>query len=235
MNKFLNIFNKGVRDIIFGTQDGLVSTLGVLTGIAQGTQNRDIVILSGFVIVIVESLSMAAGSYLSSKSHRQYQEHLLSKEKDEIENNIEHEEEEILEMYKSRGYKDEEIEIIKKRLLSDRDLLLEDMAHKELGIVPKKFENPGANATFMGFSYLVGGSFPVVPYLILDTLPMAMIFSFLATATALFGMGGLKGYVYKVGWIKSGLEMLLVAGSATVVGYMVGYLLNHLDTINKFW
>jgi predicted membrane protein (TIGR00267 family) len=59
---------ESIREIIFGLEDSLVSTLGTLTGIAIGTRNAYIVILSGLVVVITEVLSMAAGSYLSSKS-----------------------------------------------------------------------------------------------------------------------------------------------------------------------
>jgi len=59
---------KSIREIIFGLEDGLVSTLGTLTGVAVGTQNASVVILSGLVLVAVEATSMAAGSYLSSKT-----------------------------------------------------------------------------------------------------------------------------------------------------------------------
>ncbi len=57
-----------IREIVFGLEDGLVSTLGALTGIAAGTGSTFVVILSGVVLVIVEALSMGAGSYLSEKS-----------------------------------------------------------------------------------------------------------------------------------------------------------------------
>lgn len=57
-----------IREIIFGLEDSIVSTLGVVVGIAAGTDSRYIVILSALVVVIVESLSMAAGTYLSNKS-----------------------------------------------------------------------------------------------------------------------------------------------------------------------
>jgi predicted membrane protein (TIGR00267 family) len=56
------------REIIFGLEDGIVSTLGVVVGIAAGTDNRYLVILTALVLIIVESLSMAAGTYLSDKS-----------------------------------------------------------------------------------------------------------------------------------------------------------------------
>lgn len=57
-----------MREIIFGLEDSLVSTLGAITGIAVGAQSTYIVIMSGLVLIAAESTSMAAGSYLSSKS-----------------------------------------------------------------------------------------------------------------------------------------------------------------------
>lgn len=58
-----------LREVIFGLEDGTVSTLGVIIGIAAGTNNRYLVILSGLVVIFVESLSMAAGTFLSNKSN----------------------------------------------------------------------------------------------------------------------------------------------------------------------
>ena len=59
-----------IREIVFGAEDSLVSTLGAVTGMAVGTQSTFLVILSGVILIAVESTSMAAGSYLSSKSAR---------------------------------------------------------------------------------------------------------------------------------------------------------------------
>ena len=210
-----------LRDAVFGTQDGLISTLGALTGIAAGTQNRDTVVIAGFVIIVVESLSMAAGSYLSSKSQREYLERLLREEQEEIARDPEGERQEIWEMYRARGYADPEIEIIARRLLSDPKLLLEDMAHKELGISPESFEEPLSNAFVMGTAYVLGGLVPVIPYL---TLPVhaAMPVSITATLISLFLFGGLKGRIVKQSWWRSGLEMLGVAGVAALAGFFIG-------------
>lgn len=57
-----------VREIVFGLEDSLVSTSGVVVGIAAGTDNRYLVILSAIIVIVVESLSMAAGTFLSNKS-----------------------------------------------------------------------------------------------------------------------------------------------------------------------
>ncbi|MEK7665507.1 MAG: VIT1/CCC1 transporter family protein [Patescibacteria group bacterium] len=60
-----------LREIIFGFEDSLVSTLGTITGVAVGSGNSDFVILTGSVLVAVEAISMAAGSYLSSKTEEE--------------------------------------------------------------------------------------------------------------------------------------------------------------------
>ncbi len=220
-----NILRRRLRDAVFGVQDGLVSTLGALTGIAEGTESRVTVIISGIVIITVESLSMAAGSYLSSKSQRQYLQRLLREEAETIARDPEGERREIWAMYRERGYRDEEIEMIANRLLSDKDLLLEDMAHKELGISAAQMEHPAGNALVMGIAYVVGGLVPVLPYLALS-IDAAVPVSILGTFSTLFLFGGLKGRLTRQRWWRSGLEMVAIAGLAAVAGYGVGRLAN---------
>lgn len=67
----LDIHEDYLRSIIFGFQDSLVSTTGVVAGVAAGTSNKELVILAGLVTVAVESLSMGAGQYMSEKSVHQ--------------------------------------------------------------------------------------------------------------------------------------------------------------------
>lgn len=215
-----------LREAVFGIQDGLISTVGALTGIAAGTQNRDAVVVAGFVIIVVESLSMAAGSYLSSKAQREYLERLLKEEEQEIAEHPDSERAELYDMYRARGYTDAEIDIIAKRLMSNPRLLLEDMAHKELGISTESLEEPLSNALVMGTAYVIGGAVPVLFYLLLP-LSTAMPVSVAGTLTALFLFGGLKGRIVKQSWWRSGLEMLIVAGLAALAGYLIGRMVDH--------
>lgn len=57
---------------IFGINDALVSTTGVIVGISAGTGNKQIIIMAGIVTILVEALSMGSGQYLSAKSAGQY-------------------------------------------------------------------------------------------------------------------------------------------------------------------
>jgi len=71
-----------IREIVFGLEDSLVSTLGAIIGIAVGSQSRFVVILSGLVILAAEATSMSAGSYLSSKSATDTEKQLHSSSKE---------------------------------------------------------------------------------------------------------------------------------------------------------
>ena len=56
------------RSVLFGIEDGLVSTTGVIVGISTGTGDQRVIILAGIVAVIVEAMSMGAGEMLSEKT-----------------------------------------------------------------------------------------------------------------------------------------------------------------------
>lgn len=70
-NVFKNIHEDYLRSIIFGFQDSLVSTTGVIAGVSAGTNDKALVILASIVTITVESLSMGTGQYMSEKSVHQ--------------------------------------------------------------------------------------------------------------------------------------------------------------------
>lgn len=69
--KKLEIHEDYLRSIVFGFQDALVSTTGVIAGVAAGTANKEVVMLAGIVTVLVEALSMGVGQYMSEKTVHQ--------------------------------------------------------------------------------------------------------------------------------------------------------------------
>lgn len=60
------------RNFIFGVEDSLVSTVGLLSGVAIANVNKETILLTGVVLIFVEAFSMAAGSFLSEKSAQEY-------------------------------------------------------------------------------------------------------------------------------------------------------------------
>src|SRR3970282_153041 len=60
-----------IREFVFGIQDGLISTVGLLAGIQGATENNLVVIIAGLTAMFSGAISMAAGSYLSSNAQKE--------------------------------------------------------------------------------------------------------------------------------------------------------------------
>ncbi len=210
-----------IREVVFGMEDGMVSTLGAITGIAAGTQDHFTVVLSGFVIISVESISMAVGSYLSSKSERSIDERKLKEEAEELVRYPKEEKEELVEMYVADGWDKTLAKEMAEAASKNKELFLKEMAYRELKIIPDKMEEPLKNALAMGFSYIGGGSIPLIPYLWLPLGTAAMV-SIVCTLAALFLLGVATTKFSKRSWWKAGLEMFLLASAAAGIGFLVG-------------
>src|SRR5215469_1295181 len=72
---------RSVREIVFGVQDGILTTLGIITGVGVAEGDRSAVFISGFLAVLAGSLSMAVGEYLGGKSEREVVQATIAMEK----------------------------------------------------------------------------------------------------------------------------------------------------------
>ncbi len=62
-----------IRNLVFGVEDGLVSTVGFISGVAMAGMEKPQLILSGLVLIFVEAFSMGVGSFLSESSTEEYE------------------------------------------------------------------------------------------------------------------------------------------------------------------
>lgn len=214
-----------LREVVFGMEDGMVSTMGAITGIAIGTSDRFVIILAGFVIVSVESVSMAVGSYLSNKSEQAMDMRILEEEKEEIEQYPHEEKQELIDMYVRDGWPQKLSTEMAEEASKNKELMLKEMAYRELNVHPDSNENPRKNAFYMGISYILGGSIPIIPYLIFP-LAIGIVSSVSITLVGLFILGAVTTKFTKRNWLKSGMEMLILASIAAAIGFAIAKLAN---------
>lgn len=218
-------FSRVLREIIFGLEDGMVSTLGAVTGIAIGTQSHFAVVVSASVIVAVESMSMGVGSYLSNKSEREIDERKLVEEEEEIENFPSEEKKELSTMFTRDGWPAQLAHRMADAASKNQKLFLREMAYRELHLIPGDFTIPLRSAMAMYFSYILGGLIPVFAYIFLP-IGEAMAVSIFITLLGLFILGTLTTKFTKRVWWRAGLEMLLLGGIALVIGFFIGNIAN---------
>ena len=109
----------------------------------------------------------------------------------------------------------------------NEQLMLKEMAYRELNISSNEMESPLRNGLVIGASYIFGGAIPLAPYLFLD-VPSAIPVSIGVTLLGLFTLGVSTTKFSKRSWWKAGLEMLGLASAAALVGYAVGQAMNSI-------
>jgi len=214
-----------LRDAVFGVNDGLVSMLGIVAGITASRLDHRHVIITALVAVIAATVSMALGSYISTRSENDFNASEVERERREIEEMPEHEMEEIEEIYAGYGFSPEEIAIFQRRFAQNHDLWLEFMLRDELGILRESQDNPWKNAGVMALAVMLGSVPPVLPYLIMSSSRSALELAFVLSGLAAFLLGVMKSLVAKGSWWGSGLQFLVVAGVAAAIGIGAGDLL----------
>jgi len=226
-----------VRDFVFGMEDGLVSNLGLVLGVAAGGGGASTIVLAGAASMFAGAFSMSAGSYLSSKSQREVYEHEMEEVKEELEKNPRKCYQDMRSLLVGEGLGKKEIDLLFKKSSKYKHskIVCDYMVQKKVGISKNKLEVPLKNASAMFFSFLLGSSFPLFPFLVskfnLLTLFQAGIIASVLTIAALFGVGLAKtsytNYT-SLNKIKSGLEVVLIGLGAGVIGYFVGWIVGHL-------
>jgi VIT1/CCC1 family predicted Fe2+/Mn2+ transporter len=218
---------ESIRNVIYGVNDGLTATLGVLAGVGGATVDPHVVLVGGLAAMTASGVSMAGGAYLATKSQREIYEDQLAREAAEIEAMPDLERLELKGIYQSKGLTAEEAETIVSRITKDKTIWLETQAREELGLDAGQFENPVREAVVAGISTLFGGLVPVVGYLIGRTVAgprplVALVITALICVGCLFGMGSARSFFTGKSAFRSGLEMMFVGSVVAVITYAVG-------------
>jgi len=212
-----------LRATIFGVNDGLVSNLALVMGVAGANAEPRFILLAGIAGLLAGAFSMAAGEWISMQSQRELFERQIALERAELAAIPEDEELELGLIYRRKGFSDEESAAIAHRLMADPDAALDTLVREELGLDPDQLGSPWGAATGSFLAFSAGALLPVLPYLVLrETL--AFWLSLGLSLAALFVVGaGVSLLTGKSVWL-SGLRQSLIGGAAAAVTYAVGAL-----------
>lgn len=214
-----------IREAIFGAQDGLVSTLAVVSTVAGASSDRFAILVAGIATGLAGIFSMAAGEYMSSKSQREIFAAQIAGEREEVLERPGEAEAEMAYMLEEDGLPRDEAYAMARTLAGHPDVLLKTMVEKELGLTGEHAEgSPAQGAWVMGASFGVGAAVPVIPHLLLPQ-DVAIWGSVVATGAVLFAIGVLKSRWTRRGWLISGSEILLLGAFAGIAGFFFGNLL----------
>ena len=212
-----------IREVVFGAQDGLVSTFAVVAGLAAAGVGNLVVLLGGAVSAMAGVLSMSIGTFLASRAQRQLYETELARERGEIRDHPGEEIAELIAALHGRGMSRPDAAEVARRIARHPDILLSALAIFELGLAPQRLGTPVRDALVMAVAFGVAAAVPLVPFVFGPALP-ALALSAVLTLAALFLVGVLKARVAGVSPLRSGLEVAMLAAASGLVSFGLGRL-----------
>ena len=214
-----------VREAIFGAQDGLVSTLAVVSTVSGATDSRLTVLIAGIATALAGIFSMAAGEFLSSKSQREISLARIAEEREKVAGRRGEVQAELAYMLGEDGLPETDAAQVAAAIARHPEVLLNSKVEKAFGIaVEEAHGSPLQGAVVMGIAFGLGALAPILPYLLLP-LGVAVYVSVIATAGVLFAIGVVKTRWTHASPLWSGLEILLIGAFAGIVGYFFGSIL----------
>ena len=213
--------SSNLRAAVFGMNDGLISNMGLILGMAGANTNYHIIVLAGVSGLLAGACSMGAGEYISVRSQREVFEYQIAIEEQEIKEYPEEEMEELSLIYQARGVPEGEANKLARLMIENPETGLNTLAREELGINPDDLVSPIGAMLFSFFSFAIGALIPLIPFLMSNTR-WTLLLSVGITGVSLFGIGTILSLFTNRNPILLGTRMLLISTIAFVITYFIG-------------
>ena len=214
-----------LREVVFGAQDGIISTVALTTSVAIAVGTTSTVLVAGLAAAAAGTISMAAGAYLGSRAEEDVREATIAREVRELDEKPAEELAELIIIFQREGNTYDEAVHLANQIADNRTLWLNTLLEKKLGISPDFGGNPLKDAGVMGLSFGASAILPIIPFLFLGVSPAAIGWSVGLSLAGLFALGLVKGRLVRKSPILQGLEILGIGAASAVLGYGLGELL----------
>jgi vacuolar iron transporter family protein len=214
----------GLRAAVLGANDGIVSTAGIVIGVAGATLEPFTILAAGIAGLTAGALSMAVGEYVSVSAQRDSEKALLDKERRELREMPEEELAELAGLYQAKGL-DPGLALEVATQLHAHDALAAH-AETELGIDPDQLTNPWVAAVSSAVSFTIGSILPLVAIILAPT-DLKIVVTVAAVALALIITGYLSARAGGTPILRAILRNLAGGLLAMAVTYWIGRLVGH--------
>jgi VIT1/CCC1 family predicted Fe2+/Mn2+ transporter len=214
-----------LRAAVLGANDGLVSNLSLVMGVAGAALSETSILVTGLAGLLAGAGSMAMGEWLSVQSSRELHQRQIAVEEEELAANPEEEQAELALIYQAKGLPPDQAEALAARLVAEPATALDTLAREELGVDPEELGGSAWEAAWTSFIlFAVGAVIPVAPFALWSGAA-AVAASLVVSGLALFGIGaGITLLTGRSVW-ASGLRQLGIGLGAALLTFGVGRLI----------
>jgi len=214
-----------LRAAVLGANDGLVSILSLVMGVAGATNSNSAVLIAALAGLLAGAGSMALGEWLSVQSSRELYENQIKIEAEEIAASPEEEQEELALIYQSKGMPEDRARELASHMMADKGSILDTLAREELGIDPEELGGSAFEAAFTSFFlFAIGAIFPIFPFLFWSG-SLAIYLSLAVSGVGLFIIGAAITLMTGRSILFSGSRQVLVGLAAAILTFGIGRLI----------
>jgi VIT1/CCC1 family predicted Fe2+/Mn2+ transporter len=217
-----------IREIVFGMQDGVLTTAGVLAGLSGAVSNHSQVVLAALASTAAGALSMGAGAYLGGNAESEILQSELERARDEIRRQPYIAQEALLDQLEKEGLSRDAGYRVVRLLSTSTRTLIQTAEEKVFGLTGSMLGNAAMEGLLMGVAFLIGALIPLIPYILIATTRTALIAALGTTAVTLFSVGFFQGWMARRTRLTSGLRFLAIAMGAAAAGYLIGLAISPL-------
>src|SRR5581483_3243950 len=182
-----------IREIVFGMQDGVLTTAGVLAGLSGAVSSHSQVLLAALASTAAGALSMGAGAYLGTHAETEVLKSELARARAEIEQQPYVVQEALLDQLEKEGLSREAGYRVVRLLSSSPQTLMSTAEEKVFGLAGGMLGNAALDGLVMGIAFVGGALIPLIPYMLIAATRPALLAALATTAIAWFGGGYLEG------------------------------------------
>lgn len=220
-----SVGGNALRAAVLGANDGLVSNMSLVMGIAGAAAENNTILLTGLAGLLAGAISMALGEWLSVQSSRELFLKQIALEAEELASSPEHEAMELALIYQAKGMEKSKAAEMAQKIMADKDTALDALVREELGIDKAELGGSAWEAAITSFFlFAIGAILPVIPFFF-TAGSTAIYLSLGFSVIGLFGIGSATSlFTGRPIWL-SGVRQVLFGLTAAAVTYGVGHLI----------
>lgn len=220
-----SVGGNALRAAVLGANDGLVSNMSLVMGVAGAAVSNATILLTGIAGLLAGAISMALGEWLSVQSSRELNQRQIDLETEELEASPEEEKKELILLYQAKGMNIDEARKLAEKAFESPETALDAIITEELGIDREELGGSAWEAAIASFIlFSIGAIIPLYPFMIFDG-EKAILLSLVSSVIGLFGIGAAITLLTGKSIWFSGFRQVAFGLAAAAVTYGIGTLI----------
>ncbi len=220
-----SVGGNALRAAVLGANDGLVSNMSLVMGVAGAAVSNNTILLTGCAGLLAGAISMALGEWLSVQSSKELYENQIALETAELAASPEEEKKELIILYQAKGMSEIEAKKLADKAFETHNSAIETLITEELGINKEELEGSAWEAGITSFVlFAIGAIIPLYPFMFLEG-KNAIYLSLGSSVIGLFAIGAAITLFTGKSVLFSGTRQVIFGLTAAAITYGIGSLI----------